>query len=72
MGLFSGGFGTGLVEGLAEGVDQSLRNAMDKRDKELSRARTFWETRQAQKMDLADAHDERAGDALDKLINEFY
>ena len=71
MGLFSGGFGTGLVEGLAEGVDQSLRNAMDKRDKELSRARTFWETRQAQKMDLADAHDERAGDALDKLINEF-
>ena len=71
MGLFSGGFGTGLVEGLAEGVDQSLKNAMDKRDKELSRARTFWETRQAQKMDLADAHDERAGDALDKLINEF-
>lgn len=71
MGLFSGGFGSGLVEGLAEGVDQSLRNAMDKRDKELSRARTFWETRQAQKMDLADAHDERAGNALDKLINEF-
>lgn len=71
MGLFSGGFGSGLVEGLAEGVDQSLKNAMEKRDKELSRARTFWETRQAQKMDLADAHDERASDALDKLIKEF-
>ncbi len=71
MGLFSGGFGSGLVEGLAESVDQSLKSAMDKREKELSRARQFWETRQAQKMDLADAHDERAGDALDKLINEF-
>jgi hypothetical protein len=71
MGLFSGGFGTGLATGLAESVDQSLKNAMDKREKELSRARQFWETRQAQKMDLADAHDERAGAALDKLINEF-
>jgi hypothetical protein len=71
MGLFSGGFGTGLATGLAESVDQSLKTAMDKREKELSRARTFWETRQAQKMDLADAHDERAGDALDKLIKEF-
>ena len=71
MGLFSGDFGSGLVEGLAESVDQSLKSAMDKREKELSRARQFWETRQAQKMDLADAHDERAGDALDKLINEF-
>ena len=71
MGLFSGGFGTGLVEGLAEGVDQSLKNALEKRDKEMSAARQFWQTRQAQKMDLADAHDERAGNALDKLINEF-
>ena len=71
MGLFSGGFGTGLATGLAESVDQSLKTALDKREKELSRARTFWETRQAQKMDLADEHDERAGAALDKLINEF-
>lgn len=71
MGLFSGGFGTGLATGLAESVDQSLRTALDKREKELSRARQFWETRQAQKMDLADEHDERAGAALDKLINEF-
>ena len=71
MGLFSGGFGTGLVEGLATSVDQSLRNAMDKRDKELSRARQFWETRQAQKMDLADEHDARVDKALTTLINEF-
>ena len=71
MGLFSGGFGSGLVEGLAESVDQSLRNAMDKREKELSAARQFWQTRQAQKMDLAEEDDERAGAALDKLINEF-
>ena len=71
MGLFSGGFGTGLVEGLATSVDQSLRDAMDKRDKELSRARQFWETRQAQKMDLADEHDARADKALGRLIEEF-
>lgn len=71
MGLFSGGFGTGLATGLAESVDQSLKTAMDKREKELSRARQFWETRQAQKMDLADDHDERAGKALDQFIDEF-
>ena len=71
MGLFSGGFGTGLAEGLAESVDQSLKSAMNKRDKELSRARQFWETRQAQKMDLADEHDARVDDALTTLINEF-
>lgn len=71
MGLFSGGFGTGLATGLAESVDQSLKTAMDKRDKEISRARQFWETRQAQKMDLADEHDRRAEAALGKLIGEF-
>ena len=71
MGLFSGGFGTGLATGLAESVDQSLKTAMEKREKELSRARTFWETRQAQKMDLADDHDKRAGEALDQFIDEF-
>jgi hypothetical protein len=71
MGLFSGGFGTGLATGLAESVDQSLKTAMEKREKELSRARTFWETRQAQKMDLADDHDKRAGEALDQFIAEF-
>lgn len=71
MGLFSEGFGSGLATGLAESVDQSLKNAMEKREKELSRARTFWETRQAQKMDLADDHDTRAGEALDQFIAEF-
>ncbi len=71
MGLFSGGFGTGLAEGLAESVDQSLKSAMNRRDKEVSRARQFWETRQAQKMDLADEHDARVDKALTTLINEF-
>jgi hypothetical protein len=71
MGLFSGSFGTGLITGLASSIDKSLQTAMDKRDKEMSRARSFWETRQAQKMDLADAHDRRAKKALDRLIDEF-
>ena len=71
MGLFSGSFGTGLVKGLATSVDASLKSAMEKRDKEMSRARTFWQTRQAQKMDAAEAKDERAGDALTRLIEEF-
>ena len=71
MGLFSGDFGAGLVEGVAESVDQSLKSAMEKREKEMSRAREFWMTRQAQKMDLADDHDKRAGDALDAFITEF-
>ena len=53
MGLFSGSFGTGLMTGLATSVDKSLRNAMDKRDEELSSARKFWQQRQAQKMDAA-------------------
>ena len=71
MGLFGGGFGSGFATGLAESVDQSLKTALDKREKEMSRAREFWMTRQAQKMDLADDHDKRAGDALDAFITEF-
>ncbi len=70
MGLFSGSFGTGLITGLASGVDKSLRAAMDKRDKELSAARTFWQQRQAQKMDLAEARDKRTNKALDRMIDE--
>ena len=70
MGLFSGSFGTGLVTGLATSVDKSLRNAMDKRDEEMSRARQFWQTRQAQKMDLAEERDRRTNKALDRMINE--
>lgn len=70
MGLFSGSFGTGLVTGLATSVDKSLRNAMDKRDEEMSSARKFWQTRQAQKMDLAEDRDRRTNKALDRMIDE--
>jgi hypothetical protein len=70
MGLFSGSFGTGLMTGLATSVDKSLRNAMDKRDKELSAARTFWQQRQAQKLDQKEAYDARAEKALRRMIQE--
>lgn len=70
MGLFSGSFGTGLVTGLATSVDKSLNDAMDKRDEELSAARRFWQTRQAQKLDLAEAEDARSEKALNRMINE--
>ena len=70
MGLFSGSFGTGLVTGLATSVDKSLRNAMDKRDEEMSRARQFWQTRQAQKLDQKEAYDKRAEKALRRMIQE--
>jgi hypothetical protein len=68
--LFSGSFSKGLVTGLATSVDKSLRNAMDKRDEEMSSARRFWQTRQAQKLDLKEEHDRRATKALDRLIRE--
>lgn len=70
MGLFSGSFGTGLVTGLATSVDKSLKDAMDKRDQEMSSARKFWQTRQAQKLDLKEAQDSRAEKALNRLIKE--
>lgn len=70
MGLFSGSFGTGLVTGLASGFDKSLRDAMSKRDEELSNARSFWQTRQAQKMDAAEARDKRTNKAMDRMIDE--
>lgn len=70
MGLFSGSFGTGLVTGLATSVDKSLSNAMDKRDEEMSSARKFWQTRQAQKLDLKEAYDKRAEKALRRMIQE--
>ena len=70
MGLFSGSFGTGLVTGLATSVDKSLQDALDKRDSEMSSARKFWQTRQAQKLDLAEADDRRSEKALNRLINE--
>jgi len=70
MGLFSGSFGKGLVTGLATSVDKSLRDALDKRDQEMSRARQFLQTRQAQKLDLKEAEDSRAEKALNRLIKE--
>jgi len=71
MGLFSGSFGTGLASGLATSVDKSMTDAMDKRDKDMSRARSFWETRQAQKQDIAEDETKRAKKSYDRLVTEF-
>ena len=71
MGLFSGSFGTGLASGLATSVDKSMTDAMDKRDKDMTRARSFWETRQAQKQDIAEDETKRAKKSYDRLVKEF-
>jgi hypothetical protein len=63
-------FWTGFATGLAKSVDQGLKKAMDKRDDELSRAKTFWQTRQAQKLDQKEAYDARAEKALQRMIRE--
>jgi hypothetical protein len=63
-------FWTGFATGLAKSVDQGLQKAMDKRDDELSRAKTFWQTRQAQKLDQKEAYDARAEKALRRMIKE--
>ncbi len=63
-------FWTGFGTGLAKSVDQGLQKAMSKRDEELSRAKTFWQTRQAQKLDQKEAYDARAEKALRRLIRE--
>jgi len=63
-------FWTGFGTGLAKSVDQGLQKAMSKRDDELSRAKTFWQTRQAQKLDQKEAYDSRAEKALLRLIRE--
>ena len=64
-------FWTGFATGLAKSVDQGLQKAMTKRGEELSRAKTFWQTRQAQKMDAADAKDKRVDSGLKRLMDEF-
>ena len=64
-------FWTGFATGLAKSVDQGLQKAMAKRGEELSRAKTFWQTRQAQKMDAADARDKRVDSGLKRLMDEF-
>ena len=63
-------FWTGFGTGLAKSVDQGLQKAMAKRDDELSRAKTFWQTRQAQKLDQKEAYDSRAEKALRRMIQE--
>ena len=63
-------FWTGFTTGLAKSVDQGLQKAMSKRDDELSRAKTFWQTRQAQKLDKKEAYDARAEKALRRMIQE--
>lgn len=63
-------FWTGFTTGLAKSVDQGLQKAMSKRDDELSRAKTFWQTRQAQKLDQKEAYDARAEKALRRMIQE--
>jgi hypothetical protein len=71
MGLFSGSFGTGLAQGIASGIDRSLQVALDNRERDMSRHKQFLETRRAQKMDLAEAHDRRAEAALERFLVEF-
>ena len=63
-------FWTGFTTELAKSVDQGLQKAMSKRDDELSRAKTFWQTRQAQKLDQKEAYDARSEKALRRMIQE--
>ena len=70
MGIFSGGFGTGLATGLATSVSKSLTDAMDRREEELSKARVFWQTRQAQKQDQVDAENKRIKSAYETITSE--
>ena len=75
MGLFSGSFGTGLITGLASSEDRSMRDAIDRRNSELSEARKYIQTRQAAKLDAAEAKKQKfneetqlAFDALAKVL----
>jgi hypothetical protein len=69
MGFFSGGFGTGLVEGLAEGATRSINVALDRREEELSTARKYLRERRSQKMEQAEKHDARAEKAMRRFVN---
>lgn len=66
-----GMFAKGLVKGLAGNIDKNLQMAMSRRQDDVSRAKTFWMTRQAQKLDAAEEHDRMAEKHLNRLINEF-
>jgi hypothetical protein len=70
MGFFSGSFGQGLVTGLAQGAERTIRTALDKRDEELSAARKYLRERRAQKEERAEAYDLRAEKALKRLSKE--
>ena len=74
MGLFSGSFGTGFVTGLAGSVDRSLRDALERRNSELSEANKYIQTRKAAKLDAAEAKkqkfDEETQLAFDALAKE--
>ena len=63
-------FWTGFATGLAKSVDQGLQKAMAKREGELSRAKTFWQTRQAQNLDMKEEYDRRAEKAMRRMIEE--
>jgi len=66
-----GMFAKGLVKGLAGSIDRNLQMALSRRQDDVSRAKTFWMTRQAQKLDAAEEHDRMAEKHLNRLINEF-
>ena len=66
-----GMFAKGLVKGLAGSIDRNLQMAISRRQDDVSRAKTFWMTRQAQKLDAAEEHDRMAEKHLNRLINEF-
>ena len=74
MGLFSGSFGTGLITGLASSVDRSMRDAITRRNSEMSEARKYLATRRATKLDAAEAkklkQDEETQLAFDALARE--
>ena len=48
MGIFSGGFSRGLLEGVATGANRTLTVALDKRQEEMSAARKYMQQRRIQ------------------------
>ena len=67
-------FWTGFTTGLASSVDRSLQNAMEKRDREISAAKSFWQQRQAAKMEAEDIaekeYNAKAKEAFDFFSTE--
>jgi soluble cytochrome b562 len=48
MGIFSGGFSRGLLEGVATGANRTITVALDKRQEEMSAARKYMQQRRIQ------------------------